>query len=87
MGSAEVLTLTLAPELAADLRAAVTTGGYASPGEVVSEALQEWRLRRLNTAEAEGLRRLVREGIESGPGLEDGQVAARLSARFGPLGA
>lgn len=38
---------------------------------------------QIETPEAEGLRRLVQEGIDSGPGLEADAVLARLRARFG----
>jgi antitoxin ParD1/3/4 len=51
---------------------------------VVRDALRDWRLRRkVETLEAEELRRLVREGIDSRPGVDADAVFARLRARFG----
>jgi Arc/MetJ-type ribon-helix-helix transcriptional regulator len=48
---------------------------------VIRDALRDWRLRRkMETGE---LRRLVLEGIESGPGLDSDTVFSRLRARFG----
>jgi antitoxin ParD1/3/4 len=47
-------------------------------------ALRDWRLRRkIETLETEELRRLVREGIESGPGVDADAAFARLRTRFG----
>ena len=48
------------------------------------DALRDWRLRRkIETLEAEELRRLVQKGIASGPSLDANAVFARLRARFG----
>lgn len=48
------------------------------------KALRDWRLRRkIDTPETEELRRLVQEGIDSGPGLDADVVLARLRTRFG----
>jgi antitoxin ParD1/3/4 len=50
----------------------------------VRDALRDWRMRRkIETLEIEELRRLVQEGIDSGPGLDADAVFARLRARFG----
>jgi antitoxin ParD1/3/4 len=52
--------------------------------EVIRDALRAWRLRRkIETLETDELRRLVTEGIESGPGLDADAVFAKLRARFG----
>lgn len=70
MTTVEKLSVVLPPDLAADVRAAVAGGDYGSVSDVVREALSDWRVRRrIETLETEELRRLVREGIESGPGL------------------
>jgi antitoxin ParD1/3/4 len=51
---------------------------------VIRDALRDWRLRRkIETMETGELRRLVLEGIESGPGLDADTVFSRLRARFG----
>lgn len=84
MPKVEKLSVALTPDMAAEVRAAVEGGDYGSVSEVVREALRDWRLRRrMETLETEELRRLVRDGMESGPGLEADAVFARLRARFG----
>ncbi len=84
MTTVEKFSVVLPPDLAADVRAAVAGGDYGSVSDVVREALSDWRVRRrIETLETEELRRLVREGIESGPGLDADAVFARLRARFG----
>ena len=83
MANVEKLSVALTPEMAAELRAAVEAGDYGSVSEVVRDALRDWRLRRkIEALEADDLRRLIREGIDSGPGLEAEAVFANLRARF-----
>ena len=80
MANVEKLSIALTPDMVAEVRAAVEGGDYGS----VRDALRDWRLRRkIETLETEELRRLVQEGIDSGPGLEADAVFARLRARFG----
>jgi antitoxin ParD1/3/4 len=70
--------------MVAEVRAAVEGGDYGSVSEVIRDALRDWRLRRkIETLETEELRRLVREGIDSGSGLDATQVFDHLRARFG----
>jgi antitoxin ParD1/3/4 len=84
MANVEKLSVALTPDMVAEVRAAVAGGDYGSVSEVVRDALRDWRLRRrIETLETEELRRLVQEGIDSGPGLEADAVFARLRARFG----
>lgn len=84
MAKVENLSVALTPEMAAEVRAAVAGGDYGSVSEVVREALRDWRLhRKIETLETEELRRLAREGIDSGPGIAAGAVFDRLRARFG----
>jgi antitoxin ParD1/3/4 len=84
MANVEKLSVALTPDMVAELRAAVEGGDYGSVSEVVRDALRDWRLRRrLETLETAELRRLVEEGIDSGPGLEADAVFARLRTRFG----
>ena len=83
MANVEKLSVALTPEMVAEVRAAVEGGDYGSVSEVVRDALRAWRLRRkIETLETEELRRLVQEGMDSRPGLEAGEVFARLRARF-----
>ena len=84
MANVEKLSVALTPDMVAEVRAAVEGGDYGSVSEVVRDALRDWRLRRkIETLETEELRRLVQEGIDSGPGLEADAVFARLRARVG----
>lgn len=85
MANVEKLSVDLAPEMAAELRAAVEAGDYDSVSEMVRDALRDGRLRRrLQTVELDELRRLVQEGIDSGPALDADMAFARLRARFPP---
>jgi antitoxin ParD1/3/4 len=59
-------------------------GDYGSVSEVVRDTLRDWRLRRkVETLDTEELRNLVRQGIDSGPGLDADAVFACSRARFG----
>jgi antitoxin ParD1/3/4 len=83
MANVEKLSIALIPDMVAEPRAAVEGGDYGGVSEVVRDALRDWRQRRrIETLETEELRRLVLEGIDSGPGLEADAVLARLRARF-----
>ncbi len=46
MSELERLTITLTPELADTIKAAVNEGDYASASEVIREALRDWKTRR-----------------------------------------
>jgi antitoxin ParD1/3/4 len=84
MANVEKLSVALTPDMVAELRAAVETGDYGSVSEVVRDALRDWRLcRKSETLETEALRRLAREGIDSGPCVDADAVFAWLRARFG----
>lgn len=84
MANVEKLSVALTPDMVAEVRAAVEGGDYGSVSEVVRDALRVWRLRRkIEALETEELRRLVQEGIDSGPGLDAEDVFDRLHARFG----
>ena len=84
MANVEKLSVALTPDMVAELRAAVEGGDYGSGSEVIRDALRDWRLRRkIETLGTEELRRLVREGIDSGTGLDADAVFARLRTRFG----
>jgi antitoxin ParD1/3/4 len=71
MGSATVavrhINIALTDEQLSDLEAAVTSGSYASTGEIVHEALGEWRLRHAMRAdEIQRLRELWDAGKTDG---------------------
>ena len=84
MANVEKLSVDLPPDIVAEVRAAVKGGDYDSVSEVVRDALRVWRLRRkVEALDTDELRRLVQEGIDSGPGLDAHEVFDRLRARFG----
>ena len=67
MAAVEKLSIALTPEFAADIRHASATGEYASPSEVIRDALRAWKQLRQGRAIAlEELRRLWSEGVNSG---------------------
>lgn len=68
MSGVEKRSVSLSSELAAEIDQAVASGEYGNASEVVREALREWKERRdLFGYSIEELRRLVQEGIDSGP--------------------
>ncbi|TIW91120.1 MAG: type II toxin-antitoxin system ParD family antitoxin [Mesorhizobium sp.] len=69
MGQVDKRSITLSPELAQAVDDVVAAGEYASASEVIRDALRQWKDRRdLHGYTLEELRKLVQEGIESGPG-------------------
>lgn len=67
MAAVEKISVALTPELTADIRQAIATGEYASTSEVIRDALRAWkRVRQGQAVALEELRRLWREGVESG---------------------
>jgi antitoxin ParD1/3/4 len=83
MANVEKLSVAVTPEMAAMLREVVGSGEYASSSEVMREALREWKFRRGQRERAvEELRRLIQEGIDSGPPEDADIVFDRLLAEF-----
>jgi antitoxin ParD1/3/4 len=86
MPTVEKLSIALPPEMANLLREAVESGEYASASEVVRDALRAWkRKRNLETLEISELRRLVREGMESGPAVDAEPVLSRLESKYAAM--
>lgn len=76
-------SITLSPELATAVDAAVAAGEYASASEVIREALRDWKERRnLFGYTLEELRALIQEGIDSGPSKDGPAIMARLRAKY-----
>lgn len=81
MGHIDRKPVTLTPEHATLLDDVVAAGEYTSPDAVVEEALREWQERRDNFGYSIAeLRRLVQEGIDSGPGRDGPRVMERIKA-------
>ena len=71
MSKVEKIEIFLSPEIAAAVQEAVSGGEYESASHVISDALLEWQIGRAGEGlSVEELRRLVQEGIDSGPGRE-----------------
>jgi antitoxin ParD1/3/4 len=86
MPTVEKLSIALPMEMASLLREAVESGEYASASEVVRDALRAWkRKRKLETLELSELRRLVQEGIESGPAVDPEPVLSRLESKYAAM--
>ena len=85
MTNIEKLSIALPREMVADIREAVESGDYATTSEVIRDALRDWRYRRLSVdpSDVDTLRRLVTEGINSGPSIEAEPVFERLLAKYG----
>jgi antitoxin ParD1/3/4 len=85
MGKVEKVSIALPHDMVADLKAAVDRGEYATTSEAVREALRDWRLKRkVEELDVEDLRRLVQEGIDSGPSVDAETVFARLRSKYAP---
>jgi len=86
MPTVEKLSIALPPEMAGQLREAVKRGEYASTSEVVRDALRDWtRKRALEALELSELRRLVEQGMESGPAVDAKPVLSRLEAKYAAI--
>ncbi len=86
MSNVEKLSVAVTPEMASLMRAAVDAGEYASTSEVVREALRDWEYRRKQREQAiEELRRLIQEGIDSGPSVDGEQFFERMKAKYNRL--
>lgn len=82
MANVEKVSIALTTEMAAALRAAVSSGEYASSSEVVREALRDWKLKRsLRQQRIEELGQLWDEGLASGPGQRGDMKAIKAEAR------
>jgi antitoxin ParD1/3/4 len=83
MADAEHLSVTIPPDIAADVRAAVEAGEYGSISEVVADALRAWCQRRQgDDLKADDLHHMIQQGMDSGPGLDAKQVFDRLRTRY-----
>lgn len=83
MANVEKISVALPPDMVGTLREAVASGEYASASEVIREAMRDWKMkRRIAELDVEELRRLVREGMESGPAVEADAVFARLRSKY-----
>lgn len=67
MATIEKISVALPTDMLELVRQAVKSGDYATTSEVIREALREWKGRRETREESLAeIRRLVREGLDSG---------------------
>jgi antitoxin ParD1/3/4 len=86
MTKVEKVSVALPSEMLGEVRGAVASGEYASTSEVIRDALRDWKVKRkVATLERDELRRLVQEGIDSGPGIDADLVFARLREKYAAL--
>src|SRR5262249_34518240 len=82
-GKIEKITIAVPAELAAEIKAAVKAGEFASTSEAVRDALRHWQRSRtiiaLNDAE---LRRLIAEGRASGEPVDEAATLPRRRAKY-----
>jgi antitoxin ParD1/3/4 len=84
MSNIEKLSIALPHDMVEAIRDAVEQGEYATTSEVIRDALRDWRLKRkVEAMEIVELRRLVDDGIASGPSVDAENVFARLLAKYG----
>lgn len=77
------ITVALSEDTLNEVREAVASGEYASTGEVVRDALRDWKAKQsLSRIELDEMRGLVQEGADSGPGIDAALVFARLRVRY-----
>ena len=84
MANIEKISIALPSEMVADIRQAVDSGDYATTSEVIRDALRDWRCRRISVdpSDTATLRKLVAEGVESGPTIDAEQVFEELRKRY-----
>jgi len=86
MATFENINIVLPSDMVTNLRTAVKSGEYASSSEVIREALRDWKLKRkVESLEIDELRRLVQEGIDSGPSIDGQLVFSRLRKKYSEM--
>jgi len=85
MATVAKISIALPPEMVSLVRDVVDAGEYASSSEVVRDALREWQMKRAMRHYAlEEVRRLWKDGIESGPSktLQFADIKRKARARL-----
>jgi antitoxin ParD1/3/4 len=90
MSNVEKISIALPRDMVKTIRDAVEEGGYATTSEVIRDALRNWSEDRayeqaIKTYGIERLRRLVQEGIDSGPSVPAAKVFDRLEAKYAAM--
>ncbi len=86
MSNIDKISIALPREMIESIKDAVDSGDYATTSEVIRDAVREWHYKRaLSVYGLEELRRMVQEGIESGPSVAAADVFARIKAKYQKL--
>ena len=82
MSEVSTVWFSLPPDVEQIARQAVADGEYATIEDVVAEAVLEWSGRRgVVTLDDEAIRKLLDEGIASGPDVDDSMDDIKREAR------
>ncbi len=82
MANVEKISVALPPEMVDLIKEAVEGGTYSSSSEVIREALRDWKEKQKRKAIAiKELKRVWREGLESGPGRFGSMAEIKAEAR------
>jgi antitoxin ParD1/3/4 len=89
MANVEKLSITLSKDMVEAIRDAVDSGDYATTSEVIRDALRGWRFRRITVdpSDTATIRKLVEEGMNSGPSVDAEEVFDRLERKYTALAA
>jgi antitoxin ParD1/3/4 len=83
MTNVDKISIALPREMIESIKEAVDSGDYATTSEVIRDAVREWQYKRAVAVYGlDELRRLVQEGIDSGPSVSIEDVRNRLKAKF-----
>ena len=83
MANIAKISVALPHDMVEAIREAVDSGDYATTSEVIRDAVRDWRLkRRVEAMDLDDLRRLVQEGIDSGPSIPAEEVFAKLKVKL-----
>jgi antitoxin ParD1/3/4 len=83
MGSREIISVELTPEMSDAVNAAVSSGQFGSAGDVLLAALDQWQSGQLIYGYTpDEIDHLIDEGVESGEPVDGEESFARLRSRF-----
>jgi antitoxin ParD1/3/4 len=86
MANIAKISVALPHDMVEAIREAVDSGDYATTSEVIRDAVRDWRLkRRVEAMDLDDLRRLVQEGIDSGPSIPAEEVFAKLRVKLATI--
>lgn len=86
MSNVEKISVALPSEMISTSRSVVESGEYATASEVIRDAARGWKLkRRLGEFELDELRRLVDEGVVSGPSVDANEVFERVRSKYAAM--